>query len=118
LFQGSNGYPKLDQKKESEGCIDPSIADAEAMECDCMQELVEECGKPLHAGTSDEDCFAKLLCTRSNVHICQDWKNEHCGEHSQSLYQKQQTSLSRRSARANESDSDDMDDTLQGKCLV
>jgi hypothetical protein len=46
-------------------CLDPSIADIEAFECECMVELHEQCG-------DEEECFKSWFCNRNEV--CRDWK--------------------------------------------
>jgi len=46
-------------------CLDPAIADAEALECECMVWLHEKCG-------DDEECFKSKYCEDNRV--CGDWK--------------------------------------------
>jgi len=59
-------------KVSVEKCIDPYVADAEAWECECMEELEKTCGSQ----NDMEQCFHKIMC--KNPNICCAWKQDNC----------------------------------------
>jgi len=89
---------RLGQLQNSEQCIDPAEADAEAMQCECMDKLLEKCGGV------DEECFHETICARPG--ICQTWKDENCGS--------SMSSLGLRATRAT-SAQEELDASVQGK---
>merc|ERR1719253_1526991 len=51
--------------RKRDECLDPAIADAEALECECMEWMQAQCGE-------DEDCFKSKYCEHDEV--CEHWK--------------------------------------------
>jgi len=99
-------------------CFDPAIADAEALECECMVYLQEACPG------DDEECFKKAYC--ADKRVCQDWKDDNdCTK--PSLLQAESNSpkaymalaAERRSSQNDSSANiltDNLESALQGKC--
>jgi len=99
-------------------CFDPAIADAEALECECMVYLQEACPG------DDEECFKKAYC--ADKRVCQDWKDDNdCKK--PSLLQAESNSpkaymalaAERRSSHNDSSANiltDNLESALQGKC--
>jgi len=86
-----------------EGCTDPAAEDAEAIECECLEELTTDCAA---AGVTDtEECFLTALCHHPS--ICPAWKNEHCGDGS--------SLLERRSIMTSKANGT-LDGSVTGKC--
>jgi len=107
------------QLQNSEQCIDPAEADAEAMDCECMDKLVEKCGGV------DEVCFHETFCAQAGV--CQAWKDEQCGSSMSSLGQtnnqkadfvERRAVSTSKSNRGNLTSKQGLDDTLTGKCAM
>jgi len=59
-----------------EECFDPSNADPEALDCECMQLLQTRCGDDFD-DDAIEECYKTLMCSEWEF-ICDDWKTEHC----------------------------------------
>jgi len=113
LAEGEINMQKLN---DAEGCVDPSVEDAESWDCECMDEMTTSC-----EGVNEE-CFNKILCGNSNV--CESWKSAHCGalllaEHKTSIKASQNKSalLTRRGTKRAIANVDDrLDIALSGKC--
>ena len=60
-------------KPDNEQCVDPSIADPESWECDCLSHMKRTC-KGLNK--SLDACLPGLMC--HSGHVCQSWKQTHC----------------------------------------
>jgi hypothetical protein len=52
------------------GCMDPAVEDPESWECDCLDNMISECGGV------DAECFRKQMCCHQG--ICSNWRNTHC----------------------------------------
>jgi len=107
---------RRDQVVDAEGCVDPSVADPESWDCECMDEWTVSCG-----GANDE-CFSGILCADANV--CASWKGAHCPE---SLIAKQNNTIKaskkksvalmrRGTQRVVAIAEDRLDSALSGKC--
>jgi len=72
-------------KNLDKGCVDPATDDAEALDCECLQELLRPenkggCGAP---PDTDESCIMERWCDPlidASGRICPEWKNENCQE--------------------------------------
>jgi len=85
------------------GCTDPAAEDAEAIECECLEELTTDCAA---AGVTDtEECFLTSLCNHQN--ICASWKSENCEDGSSLLERRSITT-----SKANGT----LDGSVTGKC--
>jgi len=113
LAEGETNIQKLN---DAEGCVDPSVEDPEAFDCECMDKMTASCGEV------NEECFNGILCKNTNV--CDSWKDAHCAD---VLLAKQNISikapqtksagLMRRDAQGAIATVDDhLDSALSGKC--
>jgi len=96
-------------------CVDPSIEDPEAWDCDCLEEMVESCG-----GLS-EDCLKKRMCKIDSV--CKAWKEQHCSPEMIAMHQNtstkvgpQASALISRRTKSEANVRDSLDSSVQGKC--
>lgn len=60
--------------KDDSHCVDPSTADPESWECECLQKMKDNCLAQNRA--VDADCFRDLYCKDDRV--CCSWKSTHC----------------------------------------
>ena len=51
-------------------CLDPSVDDAEVLDCECLGDLEVRCP------SSSQQCLHDVFCGLSRV--CPDWKKNHC----------------------------------------
>jgi len=96
-------------------CVDPSIEDAEAWDCDCLEEIVESCG-----GLS-EDCLKSRLCKLPKV--CESWTKQHCSSSMIAMHKntsakggQQASALMSRRTEFEANVGDSLDSSMQGKC--
>jgi len=117
-------------------CIDPASSDPEAFDCECLQQVQEECGE----ASETEGCIREMMCKHPQV--CESWKGTQCDTaliagamalHDQvkintnastmvkmttktpsMMSESQATSLVERSARL--TNAHDLDESLTGKC--
>jgi len=105
------GVAKRSRKTSEVACMDPSSADPESWECECVDMIVEKCG-----GSVDETCFFNTMCAHAD--ICSEWKTaNNCPTllEQNAAVMKRSSHASTRSANSSLLDTG-VDNTLQGKC--
>lgn len=60
------------QATQETQCTDPSIVDAEAFECDCLDDYKKQCKDKVNK----PECYREVMCKSATV--CQDWKTGKC----------------------------------------
>jgi len=93
-------------------CVDPSADDAEAWDCECLDDMVSGC----EGSDSLEECLKAKMCNFDKV--CAHWKkNNNCPK---ALIQKKSTDalakLTRRQVNTKNAIDSELDGTVQGKC--
>jgi len=98
------------QFEDKEGCFDPSVGDMESWECDCMDAMIDKCGK------IDEECFAKLMCAHGNV--CESWKetDDHCPNGLMESMANRSILQTSTKTKGKDMNKVDLDSSLGGKC--
>jgi hypothetical protein len=102
-------------------CIDPATDDPESWSCDCVQDLIDECGG-IHAS-----CFRTQMC--QSTEICTSWKKSHCPgwssliskSNESTTEEKKATSLvlmRRTTSHAQGAIDNGLDGSLKGKCAA
>uniref|UniRef100_A0A7S3SWG7 ShKT domain-containing protein n=2 Tax=Emiliania huxleyi TaxID=2903 RepID=A0A7S3SWG7_EMIHU len=62
------------RKRSLDDCTDPSSDDAEAWDCECLQDMQETCGQ------DNDECILKLMCCgNAAASVCDEWKDANCG---------------------------------------
>jgi len=122
------GASSFSNIKDAPGCTDPAVADVEALECECLDEVRNNCAAK---GVTDmEECFLTYMC--DNVAVCASWQEGHCPGGGSSLMQRSSVALKsaasatvdqekkmlvNRSARSASAQArDELDGALSGKC--
>jgi len=98
-------------KTNEVACLDPSSADPESWECECVDMIVEKCGS-----ADDETCMFNTMCAHADV--CAEWKTaSNCptGLEQNAAATKRSSHVSTHSANISLLDTG-LDNTLQGKC--
>jgi len=98
-------------KTNEVACLDPSSADPESWECECVDMIVEKCGS-----ADDETCMFNTMCAHADV--CAEWKTaSDCPTdlEQNAAATKRSSHVSTHSANISLLDTG-LDNTLQGKC--
>lgn len=91
--------------EDTQGCLDPAASDAEAVECECLDEMVAACKAATPSITDHEECFSTQMCKSKPGKICESWKEENCED-----------SLLMLRSSTNQKTNDTLDGSMTGKC--
>lgn len=108
----------LNATEDPNTCVDPSVEDPETWQCNCLENMENECGGV------DEVCFRRLMCEEDL--ICSSWKTTHCATTAAVTtaapvlmdFQKRSARSKGEIAKTNRQGSEGgLDESLAGKCV-